>query len=275
MNHWKRANVDAKTFEGFRELVYRRSGIALGDQKQALVTARVGKRMKALGIANHRAYLDYVESDSSEQELVHLIDAISTNVTSFFREPDHFDFLREAVQEWASDGQSRFRFWSAASSTGEEPYSIAMTLSDSIDTHRLDVRLLATDISTRVLERCVVGVYDRDRVDTVPTRLRDRFFTKLRDGGRTTQYAVADGLKEMVRFRRLNLSTMPFPMKGPLDMVFCRNVMIYFDNDLRARLMDEIHRLLKPGGYLLVGHAESLTGILTPFKTVRPSVYVK
>ena len=237
------------------------------------MSARIGKRMRALGIADQREYLQFVMNDTSGEEIVHLIDAISTNVTSFFREAPHFDFLSEVMARWYNEGQRRFRLWSAASSTGEEPYSLAITLSETLDSGT-DVRLLATDISTRVLEKCVQGIYSGDRVETIPKPLLDKYFTPFREGTEI-RYSVKAPLRKMVVFKRLNLSTPPYPMKGPLDVVFCRNVMIYFDNETRGRLLAEIHRLLKPGGYLMVGHAESLTGMMSNLKGVRPSIYVK
>jgi len=266
--------MEKKTFQRFREVVYEKSGINLTEGKEALVTARVGKRMRALGIPTHEAYLEYVLNEDTGKEFIHLIDAISTNVTSFFRESNHFDFLAKTMANWIEKGQTRFRVWSAASSTGEEPYTIAITMLETAGNRNLDMKILATDISTRVLEQCVRGQYTREKVEPVEPRLRDRYFDKIVVDG-VQHYVVKDFVKQMVRFRRLNLSTPPFPMRGPLDVIFCRNVMIYFDNRVRKGILDEATRLLKPGGYLMVGHAESLTGMLTRLKTVCPSTYVK
>jgi chemotaxis protein methyltransferase CheR len=270
----KESSLEPATFEKYRALIYEKSGIALAPGKEALVSARVAKRLRALMLDDHRVYLRLLKEDESGQELIQLLDAISTNVTSFYREPLHFQMLEKIVGEWRGKGQQRFRIWCAASSTGEEPYTIAMTLREVFGTAPVDARLLATDISTKVLARAQEGIYTEERVKPVPKTLLSRYFDKrgLRD---TPEYAVRQSLKDMVLFRRLNLATPPFPMRGPLDIVFCRNVMIYFDNQVRSRLLGEIHRLLKPGGYLFVGHAESLTGMVSPFKLVRPSVYWK
>ncbi len=266
--------MDTATFEKFRQVVYDRSGIALGASKEALVASRVGKRMRALGLQRHGDYLDYVLRDAAGDEMVHLLDAISTNVTSFFREPEHFTFLGDVVKGWVARGQRRFRFWSAACSTGEEPYTLAMTLCEAIPEAGLDVKILGSDISTQVLRTCVDGVYGRAKLKGVSPELRQKYFDKRRDG-EDVSYAVKPRLAGLVTFGRLNLSTPPYPMRGPFDVVFCRNVMIYFDNDVRRRLLSEIGRLLKPGGYLMVGHAESLTGMLMDLKVVRPSIYMK
>lgn len=261
-------------FDEIRALVYARSGITLGEGKQALVSARVGKRMRSLGLEDFGAYLAYVKGEGGEEEVVHLLDAISTNVTSFFREPAHFDFIRDEVRGWLAAGQRRFRFWSAASSTGEEPYTLAMTLADLGADGGMDARILATDISTRVLREAQRGIYPAARAASVPADRLSRHFLRVRDG-ETEAFEARASLREMVVFRRLNLALPPFPMKGPMDVILCRNVMIYFDARVRERLVAEFHRLLKPGGYLLIGHTESLTGLSTPFRPLRPSIYRK
>ena len=267
--------MDRRTFNKIREIVYEKSGIALSEGKEALVKARIGKRMRALGLASHRDYLQQVMRDESGEEVVHLLDAISTNVTSYFRESSHFDCLKEVFISWLESGQRRFRFWSAACSTGEEPYTMAMVLSDVATGFKgLDIKILATDISTRALAGCMQGKYEASKVATVPRKLLERYFHRNSENGETF-YTVGSELKNMVVVRRLNLSKPPFPMRGPLDNVFCRNVMIYFDNAVRTRLLSSIYALLKPGGYLMVGHAESLTGMVSDFNTVRPAIYIK
>lgn len=266
--------MELRTFEKFRALIYEKCGITLGDQKVALVSARIAKRMRALDIETPELYYDAVMHDKSGAELVQLIDAISTNFTSFFREPAHFEMLGSLLKTWSGKRQSRFRIWCAAASTGEEPYTLAMTVRESLGNIGVDARILATDISTRVLQKCRDGVYDAQRVSTMSAELRKKYFDEVRDEGEM-KYIAKETLRSLLVFRRLNLSTPPFPMQGPLDVVFCRNVMIYFDNHVRSRLVHEIYRLLKPGGYLMIGHAESLTGLDSQFKTVRPSVYVK
>jgi chemotaxis protein methyltransferase CheR len=205
-----------------------------------------------------------------------LVDAISTNVTGFFRERAHFEFLAKAMGRWLAAGQRRFRIWSAACSTGEEPYSIAITMLEAATRGRggADMRILATDISTRVLETSRQGTYQQERLDAVSPILRKRYFTPD-EPQNPAHYTVKDVLSRMVVFRRLNLSAPPFPMRGPLDVIFCRNVMIYFDRRVRERLLEELRRLLRPGGYLMVGHAESLTGMTGGFQAVRPSTYTK
>jgi chemotaxis protein methyltransferase CheR len=266
--------MDEKTFNRIRELVYDRSGITLGENKQALVRARIAKRMRHLNISDYNAYLHYTIEDNSGEEVQHMLDAISTNVTSFYREPSHFDFTRDVVDDWIKRGMRHLRFWSAASSSGEEPYTIAIELREIIGRRNVDAKILATDISTRIIEAALEGVYSESKVAPVPPNLLKRYFTSLKDGNRT-HYRVNDILRDMVVFRQFNLSVTPFPLKKPLDMIFCRNVMIYFDRQVRTRLVREFYRLLKPGGYLLVGHAESVTGMAEGFRCLRPSIYIK
>jgi chemotaxis protein methyltransferase CheR len=269
------SRLDQKTFDGFKRLILEKSGICLGPQKESLVCARVGKRMRQLGMDRFEEYLAHVEGDDSGQELVQLLDVISTNVTSFFRESIHFDLLAQYLRAWSDQGQRRFRIWSAASSTGEEPYTIAMTLLETLGQVRgLDARILATDISTRVLEACKRGAYAAEKVEAVPAALRARYFHRERNDPNNIHF-VGDELKRLIAFSRLNLSAPPFPMKGPMDVVFCRNVMIYFDNQVRTALLKEVHRLLRPGGYLFIGHAETLAGLPVDFRSIRPAVYQK
>lgn len=266
--------MDPKVFQRFKTLIYERSGISLGDGKETLVSARIGKRMRTLGIDEPREYLQYTLEHEGDGEVIRLLDAISTNFTNFYREPVHFEKLREVAGAWASGGQRKFRVWCAASSTGEEPYTLAITLLETLEGTDSDIRILATDISTRVLEKARNGVYSAEQVKPVPAKEREKHFEKRRTE-EGVRFHVRDRAKGILSFHRLNLATPPFPMQGPFDVVFCRNVMIYFDNDVRSRLLNEICRLLRPGGYLMVGHAESLAGLVGQLKMVRPSVYFK
>ena len=265
--------LNHETFRRFAELIYKEAGICLAEHKHALVSARLGKRMRALKIDNYDDYYEYVKQEHDAAELTALLDAISTNVTFFYREPDHFETLRTVVKQWEDDGLKRLRVWCAASSTGEEPYTIALTLAETLKELR-DVKILATDISTSVLDIARKGEYEEKKLEKITGKRIERYFSSI--GGKGSRiFRVNRQLRDMVHFAWLNLAVLPFPMKGPLDVVFCRNVMIYFDNEVRQRLINEIHRLLKPGGYLMVGHAESLSGLVNDFKPIRPSVYIK
>jgi len=266
------AHLDSETFDRFRCIVYEQAGIFLGPHKEALVQARLSKRLRALELTSYDEYLDLLEADKSDAELTLFVDAICTNVTSFFRESHQFDFVAEQLQRWLAEGQRRFRFWSCACSSGEEPYSLAMALLDAASGYDdVDMRILATDISTKVLDRCHDATYKAQRLDGVPEHYRERYFVPEPEQGDV--YRVRQEVRDMVLFRRMNLSAPPFPMPGPLDIVMCRNVMMYFDDPVRVSLLEEIHRMLRPGGYLIVGHAESLTGLNADFDYLRPAIY--
>lgn len=267
--------MEPKVFEKLCSIAHREAGIKLTTGKEALVAARVAKRLRALDLSSERAYLKHLQDDTSGEELTRFLDVISTNYTSFMREPDHF----KALSEWArSDDvrrRRRLRLWCAAAASGEEPYSIAITLLEAFDDQNRDLRILATDISTRALEAAMAGCYEDKTVSPLSRSQRSKYFT--RDGNRfgRKNFEVRPEVKKLVSFCRLNLAAPPFPMKGPLDIVFCRNVMIYFDHDVRASLTTEIERLLAPGGILFTSHSETLAGIRTGLRVVKPSVYRK
>lgn len=266
--------MEKKTFEKFRDLIYTQSGIALSEGKEALVSARIARRLRALNLPDHEAYLDLISNGDAQEEMVQLLDAISTNVTSFYREPAHFTVLENSLRRWLDAGQRRIRIWCAASSTGEEPYTLAMTLREAMRGREIDAKILATDISTRVLSQAQAGRYEARKMLGVPAALRERYFHEVHADGERC-YEAGPELRQLLTFRRLNLAKPPFPMSGPFDAVFCRNVMIYFDNAVRTRLLKEIFRLVRSGGFLMVGHSESLTGLVSEFKSVQPAVYVK
>jgi len=263
--------MDAETFRDFQAIAYQKAGIFLREGKAALVQARLAKRLRELGLGTEREYLERLRADTGE-EVVLFLDAISTNFTKFYREPDHFDTLREAALAARAAGQRKFRFWSAASSSGEEPYTIAMVLDPILE--GCDWKLLATDISTRVLAHAVAGVYGAEAIDGIPPAVLQRYLDRLPpDETGEVRWAVKDRLKARVTYTRLNLAGRPYPMKGPLDAIFCRNVMIYFDRPMRAGVVTEFERLIRPGCPLFIGHSETLNGIATRFKSERPSVY--
>ncbi|MCA9433907.1 MAG: methyltransferase domain-containing protein, partial [Candidatus Omnitrophica bacterium] len=256
----KRSLMEQATFDEFRRIVHQSGGISLRENKKALVESRVSKRMRALGYENAEQYLKFLKNGGNSEEMVFFLDCMTTNLTYFFREPQHFDYLRVLFRDWIQEGRDRIRLWSAACSTGEEPYSMAMVTAEAARGLNLDARILATDLSTEVLERAKNGVYDSKKIEPVPDPLAKRYLERFDEG-----FRVKDSLKKFILFKRLNLSIQTFPMKGPFDAIFCRNVMIYFDNNVRSTLLMEIYRLLRPGGVLMVGQTESLTGLKHPF----------
>jgi chemotaxis protein methyltransferase CheR len=267
------SKLDSKTFKKIRNLIYEQVGITLTDKKYSLVSARVGKRMNQLGIKDYKQYFDVMKQDQSGKELVELINVISTNTTHFFREEQHFSVLADVVKKWEKSGQKRFRIWCAASSSGEEPYTLVITLKETLR-YLGDAKILATDIDTNILSKAKHGTYHSDTLKKMPGYLLGKYFDKV-ETDRAPRFRVKNEHKSMLKFGRLNLNSTPYPLKGPLDAIFCRNVMIYFDNSVREKVLKEMYRLLKPGGLFFVGHAESLSGMLSDFKYVAPAVYTK
>ena len=261
-----------KQFERVSQLVYRICGINLTEGKEGLVRTRLAKRVQTLGMSSFSDYLDFIEQDLESEEAVLMVDAISTNKTSFFREVQHFHLLRDVVLPPLLASGKPLRFWSAGCSSGEEPYTLSLLLHEMIpDIARRDVRILATDISTKVLAKARDGVYDATVLADVPPGMVNRHFVRE---GSTQRYRASDSLRSIIRFARLNLME-AWPMKGPFDVIFCRNVMIYFDKPTQERLIGRYYDLLGPRGYFLVGHSESLTSLQHRFHYVQPAVYVK
>ena len=267
-------SITADEFQRFRTLIYDESGISLGEQKKTLLASRLAKRMRALDLATFSEYYAKVTQDPTREEFTRMLDLISTNKTDFFREPKHFDFLRERIIPELEDTK-RIRIWSSACSTGEEPYTIAMTLFDHIrNPAQWDCKILASDLSTRVLAKAAAGTYDEERVHNVPADIVKRHFLRGR-GESAGLLKVKAHLTDMIRFQRLNLMDDEFPIKHPLDLIFCRNVMIYFDRPTQETLVNKFYRYLKPGGYLFIGHSEILQWMTHPFKVIAPTIYRK
>lgn len=259
-------------FERISRFVYDFCGINLHEGKRELVKARLGKRLRQGNFRSFSEYFKYVMTEEGMDELVAMIDSLSTNLTSFFREADHFDRLSEIVKEMAaSNKRLRLRLWSAGCSTGEEPYTMAIVLSEALAGRNDSVYILATDISTRVLRTAKAGIYDESKVRNIPQHLLRKYFLKG-TGSREGQYRVKKETAEMVRFMRFNLKDEP-RFHEPFDFIFCRNVMIYFDTDTQQALVDRLYNCLRDGGYLFVGHSEGLTGLKHRFRYIVPSVY--
>jgi chemotaxis protein methyltransferase CheR len=266
--------ITDKEFELFKNLIYQQVGINLDPSKRTLLISRFGKRIRELRLPTFQAYYDCVSGKGGEEELTKLLDLVSTNKTDFYREPIHFDFLRDRVLPDVQKTRT-LRVWSSASSSGEEPYSIAMTLWDALpDIGTWDIKILASDISTRVLAKAASGMYEEERVNQLPKDLVRRHFL-CGKGPQAGKYKIRQDVAKLVAFRRINLMDPTFPIRSPLDVIFCRNVMIYFDRPTQAKLMEKFFRYLRPGGYLFIGHSESLQWIEHQFTYRRPTIYQK
>lgn len=257
------------------------AGIQLPPSKRSLVEGRLGKRVRRLGFDDFRQYLNYaLDSPEGIGERIHLVDAITTNKTSFFREPDHFRYLMEQVlpaleRARGHAGRWELVIWSAGCSSGEEAYTLAMVLSEAAE-HYAGLRfgILATDISERMLASARRAIYPEERLAPVPMTLRRKYWLRSRDP-RDGLVRSGPELRERVRFGRLNLMAQDFGLKRRIDVIFCRNVMIYFNNQHRAALVRRFAEQLVPGGYLFIGHSESLSGLDTGLKQQSAAVYRK
>jgi chemotaxis protein methyltransferase CheR len=266
--------LGADQFTIISQMVYRICGITLQPGKENLVKARLIKRLYVLGLDNFEDYLAYIEGDSSGKELTIMIDVLTTNKTSFFREPQHFTYLQQQIASGNRQTRNHVRFWSAGCSSGEEPYSLAIVLREAIpDIDRQDIRILATDISTRILATARQAVYEQDMLSDVPEHLLQKYFRLIRQAP-SPAYQVTDKVRTMVQFARLNLMQ-DWPMRGPFEAIFCRNVMIYFDKPTQEWLVQRFWKLLQPGGHLFIGHSESLSAITHNFGYVQPALYRK
>lgn len=264
---------DERDFLALRALIKRATGIHLADSKQDLIYGRLSRRLRTLGLRSFAEYRRRLESD--EAELIEFINAMTTNLTAFFRERHHFDYLRDEVLRSlsaAAGGARRVRIWSAACSSGEEPYSIAMTVCEAIpDWRRWDIKILATDIDSQMLETARRGVYPEERVRGIGERRLREYFLERRDGA-LRQFQVAPELAQLVTFKQLNL-TRELPMRGPLDVIFCRNVIIYFDKDTQRELFRRIASLQRPRDLLFLGHSESLFKVSEDYELVGKTIY--
>jgi chemotaxis protein methyltransferase CheR len=231
--------------------------------------------MRELNVPDEESYLKYIQDDLTGRELRRFINAITTNTTSFFRTPEHFGSLRKHVIEWDKNGGRRYRVWCSASSTGEEPWSIAMLIARWIpDWVRKDVRVLATDIDTDVLAQARAARYREKTLVTVPPDYRTNFFSASGVEDEEAMFSIRAELRGMVNFARLNLSQLPYPMKGPFDVIFCRNVLIYFDQDVRLKVLTAMIGMLEPDGLLILGPSESAMGLEHLLRRTTDSVYM-
>jgi len=269
-----------REFNRFSAFIYDEVGIKMPPAKKTMLEARLQKRLKALGLGSFEEYADFVFSSAgNSDEIIHLIDVVTTNKTDFFREPVHFDYLvKSAIPSLIKDHEAGFRtpfkIWSAGCSTGEEPYTLAMVLSEFSGAHPgFRTSILASDISTEVLSKARNAIYTEDRVDTIPLQLKKKYLLKSRDSSKGL-VRISPELRSMVQFRRLNFME-EFGVQEKMDIIFCRNVIIYFDKPTQERLLNRFHQQLCRGGYLFLGHSETLNGLDVPLVPVASTVYRK
>lgn len=275
------AKMKDKIFQQFSSFIYDQVGIQLPPSKKTMLEARLQKRLKAHTFDTFEEYGQFVFSTQGQQsELVHLIDVVTTNKTDFFREPGHFDFLTQTALPSIIGKRDRspanpVRIWSAGCSSGEEPYTLAMVASEFNDEQGdFHFSILASDISTRILETARKAIYPEDRTDDIAMYLKKKYLLRSRDRQRSL-IRICPELRAKIAFKRINFMDDDFGLREKMDIIFCRNVVIYFDKSTQQTLMQKFHHQLRPGGYLFLGHSETLNGINVDFKAVGSTVYQK
>jgi chemotaxis protein methyltransferase CheR len=276
----KTFTLKPKEFEAIRVLVKEKTGISLGLHKKDLVVSRLAQRLRRLNLVTFDQYLEYLHNDESGDELVNMINRITTNKTEFFREKHHFDFLYNSLLPSLYDAgeaakKRRLRIWSAGCSSGEEPYSIAIVINEFFKNRpNWDVKILASDLDTSMLQKASLGVYEESLLEPVPRAQLTRYFSRVKQDGQI-RYQVKPDLRELITFRRFNLMRPEYPLKVELDFLFCRNVLIYFDNDDKVDILTKFHSVMAPKAHIFVGHSESLMMVKHLFDYVATTVYRK
>lgn len=264
----KEFEFTARDFERIRALIYQRAGISLAQSKQEMVYSRIARRLRANGLTSFSDYLDSLESGRADSEWEAFINALTTNLTAFFREEHHFPILADYVK-----GRSGpITIWCSASSTGEEPYSIAMTLCEAFNTLSPPAQVIATDIDTNVLNTAQEGIYTIDKIERMSQERARRFMLRGK-GSQAGLVRMRPELREMITFRQLNLLSDNWPVKGPFDVIFCRNVMIYFDKPTQSKILSRFVPLMKPDALLFAGHSENFTYVSNAFRLRGKTVY--
>ena len=266
-------NFTQKDFKFIRDLVAEQTGISLSEAKSHMVYSRLSRRLRSLNIASFAQYCDYLNNGASD-ELVHFVNALTTNLTAFFRENHHFEFLAQTLLPhiFARNANKRVRIWSAGCSTGEEPYSLAMVLRENMpNSGGWDVKILATDLDSNVVAKASSGIYEESRLNGVSPQRLKRFFIRNRN---SNQVKVKPEVSELITFKQLNLMHQ-WPMKGPFDFIFCRNVVIYFNKDTQKALFKRFADMTVDRGYLFIGHSESLFKVSTQYQLIGNTIYQK
>ena len=270
--------LEDKEYTRLSTFIMSQFGIKLPPNKKTLLQSRLQKRLKALHHDSFKEYVDYVfSSKGHNEEVAQMIDAVSTNKTDFFREPVHFDFLlNQGLNSYLeSSGKRKLSIWSAGCSSGEEPYSLAMTLKEySISQNLPDFNILATDISDSVLQHGQVGIYTDEKTQLIPLEYRHKYLLRGKNAY-MHKVRITSEIRQKIEFRKFNLLTTDYSMLGKFDIIFCRNVMIYFERDVQYRILKQFCRTLNAGGFLFLGHSESITGYSLPLKHIKPTIFQK
>jgi len=271
------AKLSKADFERLSSFIYTNYGIKMPPAKHIMLQSRLQKRLRFLNIDNFSEYVSYVFSKKGFEEIVHMIDVVSTNKTDFFREPQHFDFLKNTVlhEAYNHNKQRFFKIWSAGCSSGEEVYTLSMVLAEFCALNiGVDYSILGTDISTIVLEKAMTAVYGLEKVDVIPIEMKRKYLLKSKDKEEKT-VRIVPSLRSKAYFQRLNFMDNTYTINENFDIIFCRNVLIYFDRETQEKVITRLSHHLKPGGHFFLGHSESITGLNVPLKQIKPTIFRK
>ncbi len=271
------AKLSDTDFDKLSKYIQGEYGIKMPPEKRVMLQSRLQKRLRALNIASYSDYVKYAFGNNSSEEIIHMIDVVSTNKTDFFREPSHFDFMKNEIlpEFYANSPTKHFKVWSAGCSSGEEPYTIAMVLSEfALQNASFDYSIFGTDISTIVLKKAFDAIYPLTAVDVVSLEMKKKYLLKSKKKG-DNLVRVIPTLRNKTKYGRLNFMAPSYNVTEMYDLIFCRNVLIYFDRDNQERVINKLCENLKPGGYFFLGHSESITGIKVPLKHIQPTVFRK
>ncbi len=271
------AKLTDADFQKLSLFIHSQFGIKMPEAKKIMLQSRLQKRLRALGMLSFNDYVEFVFSKKGHSEIIQMMDVVSTNKTDFYREPAHFDFLKSTIlPEFTAQKQlNKFKVWSAGCSSGEEAYTAAMLLSDyTLANPQFDYTIYGTDISTQILRKAIDGIYTADRVDIVPLEQKKRYLLKSKNKEKKLIRIVAT-LRQKTKFERLNFIDKTYPVTEMYDLIFCRNVLIYFDRKTQESVINKLCRNLKKGGYFFLGHSESITGIDVPLKHLQPTIFQK
>lgn len=278
LNDIFKAKLSDADFSRLSDFIYNEYGIKMPPVKKVMLQSRLQKRLRELDIVSFKDYVDYVFSkEGQDNEVIHMIDVVSTNKTDFFREPVHFDYLaNNVIPEFLAEAGSRtLKVWSAACSSGEEPYTIAITLSECKEKHPgFDFSIFGTDISTRILKSAIDAIYKEQRIDEIPLTYKRKYFLKSKDRTNPTVRVVPE-LRRKISFARLNFMDNSYNVNETFDVIFCRNVLIYFDRETQEKVINKLCQRLKPNGIFFLGHSESITSMQVPLKQIKPTIFRK
>ena len=277
LNDIFKAQLTQDEFDKLSKFIYKESGIKMPPVKRVMLQSRLQKRLRELNMVNFKEYIEYVFSkEGLNGEIIHMLDVVSTNKTDFFREPVHFDFLsQEALPQFIQDKSNpkMLKVWSAGCSSGEEPYTISIVLADFAEKNPgFDYSIIGTDISTQILQKAVDAVYKEDRIHIIPLDTKKKYFLRSKDRANPT-VKVSSNIRRKVRFGRLNFMDSYYDIPEMFDVVFCRNVLIYFDRETQEKVIQKLCMKLKPNGYFFLGHSESIMNMDVPLKQVKPTIF--